>query len=370
MPITKKLVTTWRNRSERYADACNADASALLPHMTTIDAAKDMDSIRQALGVAQINYYGFSYGTYLGQVYATLFPGHIRRAVFDTNVDPRNVWYQANLNQDIAFQRNIEIWFRWVAKYDRTYQLGKTGAAVEKQYYAVARQLRRSPPGAWSGRTSGTTRSCTPGTPSGLDLPRGRLLQVGERPRPRRSSAPRRGRRPGDDNGFAVYNAVQCTDVQWPHGVEHVAPGQLGHLQGGALRDVAQHVVQRALPDWAGPGRRPDHGARRWHRVLLIDETSTRQRRIQGSLDVRQRFPASSLIAEPGGTTHAGSLWATPASTTRSRAYLATGHLPPRQPGYGADVECEPLPRPVPETSRALRPAPSLRARLIPIYGP
>ena len=57
--------------------------------MTTIDSARDMDSIRQALGVDQINYYGFSYGTYLGQVYATLFPGKMRRAVFDGTVDPR-----------------------------------------------------------------------------------------------------------------------------------------------------------------------------------------------------------------------------------------------------------------------------------------
>ena len=51
-------------------------------------AARDMESIRLALGVDQINYYGFSYGTYLGQVYATMFPGKIRRAVFDGTVDP------------------------------------------------------------------------------------------------------------------------------------------------------------------------------------------------------------------------------------------------------------------------------------------
>ena len=84
--------------------------------MTTVDAAKDMDSIRAALGVDQINYYGFSYGTYLGQVYSTLFPTHVRRMVLDSNVDPRNVWYQANLNQDVAFNSNIKIWFGWLAQ--------------------------------------------------------------------------------------------------------------------------------------------------------------------------------------------------------------------------------------------------------------
>jgi pimeloyl-ACP methyl ester carboxylesterase len=85
--------------------------------MTTVDTARDMDSIRQALGQSQISYYGFSYGTYLGQVYSTLFPSHVRRLIMDSNVDPRKVWYQANLDQDIAFNRNIKIWFGWLAQH-------------------------------------------------------------------------------------------------------------------------------------------------------------------------------------------------------------------------------------------------------------
>ena len=99
-------------RSAGYAKSCAQKNDAdLLNNMKTTDSAKDMDSIRKALGQQVINYYGFSYGTYLGQVYATLFPTHVRRMVLDTNVDPRNVWYQANLNQDVAFERNIKIWF-------------------------------------------------------------------------------------------------------------------------------------------------------------------------------------------------------------------------------------------------------------------
>jgi pimeloyl-ACP methyl ester carboxylesterase len=66
--------------------------------MKTTDSARDMESIRKALGARQINYYGFSYGTYLAQVYSTLFPSRVRRMVLDSNVDPRKVWYQANLD--------------------------------------------------------------------------------------------------------------------------------------------------------------------------------------------------------------------------------------------------------------------------------
>jgi pimeloyl-ACP methyl ester carboxylesterase len=70
-----------------------------------------MDRIRMALGQRQINFFGYSYGTYLGQVYSTLYPQRVRRMVLDSNVDPRRVWYQANLDQDVAFQKTIEIWF-------------------------------------------------------------------------------------------------------------------------------------------------------------------------------------------------------------------------------------------------------------------
>ena len=63
-----------------------------------------MDSIRAAFGVSKINYYAFSYGTYLGQVYATLFPARVRRMVLDSTVDPTGVWYSDNIEQDYAFQ--------------------------------------------------------------------------------------------------------------------------------------------------------------------------------------------------------------------------------------------------------------------------
>ena len=59
--------------------------------------------------------------------------------VLDSNVDPRNVWYQANLDQDVAFDRNIKIWFGWLAKYDSVYHLGKTEKAVEKLLLRGAR---------------------------------------------------------------------------------------------------------------------------------------------------------------------------------------------------------------------------------------
>ena len=144
IPTTSRLLTYWKRRSQAYAAECAVKSpkqTALLHNDTTIDSARDMDSIRKALGLKQISYYGFSYGTYLGQVYSTLFPSHVRRLILDSNVDPRGVWYQSNLDQDTAFNRNINIWFAWLAKYNSIYHLGATKQAVSKLFYATQSAL-------------------------------------------------------------------------------------------------------------------------------------------------------------------------------------------------------------------------------------
>jgi pimeloyl-ACP methyl ester carboxylesterase len=145
VPYTQALVDTWLARSRAYTAACAAKNGPILQHMTTVEAALDMDSIRRALGYKEINYYGFSYGTYLGQVYSTMFPGRVRRQVLDSNVDPRRVWYAANLDQDIAFEKNMKIWWAWVAKYDSVYHLGTTEAVVEALFYKIQDQLLKHP---------------------------------------------------------------------------------------------------------------------------------------------------------------------------------------------------------------------------------
>ena len=99
--------------------------------MTTENVARDMDSIRAAFGVAKINYFAFSYGTYIGQVYATLFPARVRRMVLDSTVDPTGVWYSDNIGQDYAFQGRMDAFFAWVAQYDsslRSRQHASAGA--------------------------------------------------------------------------------------------------------------------------------------------------------------------------------------------------------------------------------------------------
>ena len=110
-----------------------------------------MDSLRKALGEKQINYYGFSYGTYLGQVYSTLYPKNVRRMVLDGNVDPRKVWYQANLDQDVAFDRNIKIYFAWLARTTACTTSARPAPPSRSSGTRTQRKLAENPAGGMIG---------------------------------------------------------------------------------------------------------------------------------------------------------------------------------------------------------------------------
>ena len=72
---------------------CLDDRQRVAAHMSTADVARDLDLLRQAVGDSQLTYLGFSYGTYLGNTYANLFPGKVRALVIDGVLDPR-LWSQ------------------------------------------------------------------------------------------------------------------------------------------------------------------------------------------------------------------------------------------------------------------------------------
>ncbi|HZE67455.1 MAG TPA: alpha/beta hydrolase [Sporichthyaceae bacterium] len=86
-----------------FANGCKQNG-ALLGHMGTVDVARDMDVIRAVVGDDKLHYLGYSYGTYLGAIYAGLFPGHIGRMVLDGVLDPALTNSQIMLGQAQGFQ--------------------------------------------------------------------------------------------------------------------------------------------------------------------------------------------------------------------------------------------------------------------------
>jgi pimeloyl-ACP methyl ester carboxylesterase len=93
-----------------FAQKCGQNAGPLLGHVSTVDAAKDMDVLRAALGEERLNYLGKSYGTYLGATYADLFPQLVGRFVLDGVVAPDLTTTEINLGQAKGFETATRAW--------------------------------------------------------------------------------------------------------------------------------------------------------------------------------------------------------------------------------------------------------------------
>jgi pimeloyl-ACP methyl ester carboxylesterase len=70
-----------------YAQRCRPLNAKVVPYVTTGNVARDLDLLRAAVGDDKLNYLGFSYGTFLGATYGSLFPGNLGRVVLDGPVD-------------------------------------------------------------------------------------------------------------------------------------------------------------------------------------------------------------------------------------------------------------------------------------------
>ncbi|MFE2560501.1 alpha/beta hydrolase [Streptomyces sp. NPDC059352] len=99
---------TLSDAQKKYAAGCERDAGAALPHVGTENAARDMDLMRQVLGDEKLHYFGISYGTELGGVYAHLFPENVGRAVLDAVVDPDAGVEEGALGQAKGFQLALD----------------------------------------------------------------------------------------------------------------------------------------------------------------------------------------------------------------------------------------------------------------------
>jgi len=87
-PVGWAQKRAWLDRFEAYGNICLQRNGAFLSHTSTLDTARDMDLLRQAAGERTLNYLGTSYGTFLGAVYANVFPDNVRAMILDGNLTP------------------------------------------------------------------------------------------------------------------------------------------------------------------------------------------------------------------------------------------------------------------------------------------
>jgi len=358
VPKTSKGEKIWLKRSKGYAQACAKAGGALLDHLKTTDNVKDMDAIRKVLGEKQINFYGFSYGSYLGQVYATTYPTRVRRMVLDGVVDPRNVWYQANLDQDVAFDANMDVFFAWVAKNNATYKLGKTTTAVKNLYYKELHALDKKAAGGKIGGDEWTDIFLSAGYyvfgwEDVADAFAG-YVHDGDWKTLKAMWDDSNPQGKGADNGYAMYLATQCTDVKWPTSWAKWKKDNTAVNAKAPFETWANAWFNAPCLYWKGDtGKKVDVNGSKVGGILLISETKDAATPYEGALEVRSRFPKASLIEGVNGTTHAGSLNGVSCTDDAVAAYLKDGTLPKRVSGRKSDKQCDPVPQPDPTATSA-----------------
>lgn len=208
-------------QAKAYAQGCARRTGPALRHYTSLNNARDLDVLRAALGQPRLTFMGASYGTYFGALYATLFPSHVRRMVFDSAVDPSpgQIWYRSNLDQSFAFESRWADFRAWVAEHDATYHLGATPDAVSRSYEKARARLALRPAGGkvgpgelhaaflgagyyddyWTLRATALSEYL-----KGNEKPL--ISQAAPRPEAARSA----------ENASSVYTAVECNDAPWP----------------------------------------------------------------------------------------------------------------------------------------------------------
>lgn len=358
VPRAEADETVLLGRAQAYADACANRWAWLLPHISTENVARDMDAIRVALGERKISYLGYSYGTYLGAVYATLFPSRVKRMIMDSVVDPRTVWYASNLAQNHAFERRHRDFLAWVARHNRVYRLGDDPAAVRFAWYSMRDRLRDRPAGGVVG-PSELDDIYTVGGYSDLVWP-----QLAEA----FSAYARKGRTkklvaayrqhvpngPKEENAYAVYLAVQCRDAAWPRDWRTWKADMVASHRTAPFMTWPNAWYNAPCAFWPGRGGPPVRvtASPKLPPILMVQSLRDAATPYRGALRMRQIFRSARMVGETGGR-HGVSLGGNPCVDRHVVAYLRDGTLPDRARRSGADAMCRRSLVPRPDAARS-----------------
>src|SRR5690349_13252412 len=205
-------------RAQRIAQACAVNGGALIEHISTPNEARDIDRIREALGERRLSYWGVSYGTYVGAVYATMFPNRTDRVVLDSNDDPNpqrlaRGWIA---NFAVGAEDRFPDFAAWAAARNDTYRLGTTQAAVRATYLRQTAKLDRAPLPDLDGNALRSIMFNTLYSDDRFPLLASFLHAVNAGTALPPSPFPPPG---GLANLVAAQTATGCNDVAWPRSV-------------------------------------------------------------------------------------------------------------------------------------------------------
>ncbi|MFI6699142.1 alpha/beta hydrolase [Streptomyces sp. NPDC050509] len=282
------------------AEQCSTSRTAgMLPYTTTPNTARDMDRIRAALGEPKLSYLGHSYGTYLGAVYTTMFPGRGDRIVLDSNLGPGG--YDVTAMR--MFARGLEDRFPDFAAFAAArpeYGLGTTPEQVTTEFFDLVERLDERPVQGTDGTAfrwtafqflySDATMPLLAATWQALD---------NDRPLPPPLPLPE-----NLENSLASRHYVVCGDSRWPGTVreyrKNVAIDRVRYpMLGGSTASVnpcAFWPTERV----EAPVRIGDRGP---SNVLMVQNERDPGTPLAGALELRRAFGkrATMVTADQGG---------------------------------------------------------------------
>ncbi|GCB45266.1 alpha/beta hydrolase [Streptomyces sp. NL15-2K] len=294
-------VTREAQNARAIAEQCATSRTAwMLPHTTTANTARDMDRIRTALGEPKLSYLGGSYGSYLGAVYTTLFPGRSDRIVLDSNLGPGG--YDVTAMRSLA--RGMEDRFPDFAAFAAArpkYGLGTTPKQVTAKFFELAKRLEAKPVRGIDGtlfRGSTFDRLY-----SDADMPLvAEMWQALDKDRPLPPNTP-----PvleNMENFMAARFYVICGDSRWPETVREyqrnvVADRQRYPMLGGSAAGIGPCAFwpdERVEP----PVRIGDRGP---SSVLMVQNERDPGTPLAGARELRRAFGkrATMVTADQGG---------------------------------------------------------------------
>ncbi|MFE1246681.1 alpha/beta hydrolase [Streptomyces sp. NPDC058735] len=272
------------DNTKEFNDACERNSERMLPHVRTTDAARDMDLMRQVLGDDKLYYFGISYGTELGGVYAHLFPQHVGRAVFDAVVDPTENAEQGSLGQAEGFQLALDNFAEDCVSKTEECPIGTSAQDVKDRIAKLLADLDRRPiPGIFprqltqTAATSGIAQALyskdfweflTEGLQEAYDGNGQTLMLLSDSMNGRSEN--------GEYSNIAAANAaVNCADDKARYDTAYVE-GKLPEFRAASpvFGDyLAWSMV--SCTDWAVPGAadHPDVSARDAPPILVIGNT-------------------------------------------------------------------------------------------------
>ncbi|GGS28536.1 MULTISPECIES: alpha/beta hydrolase [Streptomyces] len=337
-------------RAEAYARGCAERSGDALRHYTSLNNARDLDVLRAALGETRLTFLGSSYGTYIGALYATLFPSHVRRMVFDSAVNPapERIWYRNNLAQSAAFEDRWADFRAWVARHHGVYGLGGTPGEVRDSYDLVRERLARTPAGGkvgpaqlhaamlkaayyddhWPQRAHALS-AYLKGDPGPL------VEQAEEHPEAAAEA----------ENTRAVYLAVECNDAPWPADFA-VWDRDNTRLARRAPFETWDNVwTNLPCAFWPAPRQHPldvRAGAGALPPTLILAAERDAATPYDGALELHRRLAGSALVTERDAGSHGLAGGANACVTAYLTAYLLEGRVPGRR------ASCAPHPAPEP----------------------